>query len=198
MNTLLFASNNQHKADEIRAVLGSAFQIITLREAGIEIDIPEPHNTLAENAREKSMTIFNLTGKNCFAEDSGLEVAALNGAPGVKSARYAGDKANDDANINKVLKELENASARQARFRTVISLILKGKEFVFEGDCSGSILLERTGDRGFGYDPIFVPEGEQRSFGEMMMEEKKQWSHRSKAVDKMVAFLHAGSAHALD
>jgi XTP/dITP diphosphohydrolase len=192
MKTLLFASNNQHKANEIMAILGDGFSIMTLREAGIDIDIPEPHDTLQDNAREKALTIFRMTGKNCFAEDSGLEVEALNGAPGVKSARYAGTKANDNDNIDKLLADLKGfaeTTERKARFRTVISLILEGKEYFFEGDCDGRILPERSGKEGFGYDPIFVPEGEKRSFGEMGMEEKKRWSHRRKAMDKMVAFL---------
>jgi XTP/dITP diphosphohydrolase len=189
MNRLLFASNNRHKADEIRAILGDAFEIVTLREAGIEIDIPEPHNTLHENAREKAMVIFSMTGSDCFSEDSGLEVTMLHGAPGVRSARYAGEQASDSENIEKLLRVMNGCTERAARFRTVISLIWKGEEFFFEGECIGSIQLERSGSNGFGYDPVFVPEGENRSFGEMTLEEKKQWSHRRKAMDKMVAFL---------
>lgn len=189
MNTLLFASNNQHKADEIRAILGDGFNIITLREAGIDIDIPEPHDTLFENASEKSMTIFRMTGQDCFAEDSGLEVDALNGAPGVKSARYAGELANDENNMDKLLENMRGIAERKARFRTFISLIWKGDEYFFEGECTGNIQLERSGSKGFGYDPVFVPQGQNISFGEMTMEEKKQWSHRKKAMDKMVAFL---------
>ncbi len=189
MNRLLFASNNRHKADEIRAILGNAFEIMTLREAGIEINIPEPHETLHENAREKSMVIFRMTELDCFSEDSGLEVPILDGEPGVRSARYAGEHASDSDNIEKLLSVMNGHTERSARFRTVISLIWKGEEFVFEGECRGNIQLERSGNNGFGYDPVFVPAGEKRSFGEMTMEEKKQWSHRRKAIDKMVAFL---------
>lgn len=189
MNKLLFASNNRHKADEIRAILGDAFEIITLREAGIEIAIPEPHDTLHENAREKSTVIFSMTGLDCFSEDSGLEVAVLHGEPGVRSARYAGEHAGDSDNIEKLLSVMNGCNERSARFRTVISLVWKGKEVVFEGECVGSIQHARSGSNGFGYDPVFVPEGEKRSFGEMTMEEKKLWSHRRKAIEKMVAFL---------
>ena len=129
MDTLIFATNNQHKVDEIRQVLGNRFDIITLKEAGIDIDIPEPHDTLEANATEKSTTIYNLTGKNCFSEDTGLEVVALNGEPGVKSARYAGDSRSFDANIDKLLQKLAGIQNRQAHFRTIISLILDEKEY---------------------------------------------------------------------
>ena len=189
MQTIIFASNNRHKADEIRAALGERFSIITLKEAGIDIDIPEPHDTLEANASEKSGTIHKLTGKDCFSEDTGLEVKALDGAPGVKSARYAGEKAAFEDNIGKLLLELEGQKNREARFRTVISLVLDGKEYLFEGICPGNILAERKGKDGFGYDPVFVPEGDDRSFAAMNMEEKNRYSHRKKALEKMIAFL---------
>ncbi|MGC4103051.1 RdgB/HAM1 family non-canonical purine NTP pyrophosphatase [Ferruginibacter sp.] len=189
MDTLIFATNNQHKVDEIRLVLGSRFNIITLKESGIDIDIPEPHDTLEANATEKSSVIHKLTGKNCFSEDTGLEVAALNGAPGVKSARYAGESRSFDANIDKLLKEMEQNSSREARFRTIISLILNNKEFIFEGICPGTITMERKGSNGFGYDPVFIPDGSTRTFAEMTMEEKSVFSHRKKAMEKLIAFL---------
>ncbi|HMX81595.1 MAG TPA: RdgB/HAM1 family non-canonical purine NTP pyrophosphatase [Ferruginibacter sp.] len=189
MRTLIFATNNQHKVAEIRAVLGNRFHIITLQEAGIDIDIPEPHDTLEANAQEKSQTIHRLTGQDCFSEDTGLEVPALNGEPGVKSARYAGDVRSFDANIDKLLGKLKGKTDRSARFRTVISLILAGKEYRFEGVCPGRIIHEKKGNEGFGYDPVFVPEGDGRTFAEMNMEEKNKFSHRKKAMEKMIAFL---------
>jgi XTP/dITP diphosphohydrolase len=187
--TLVFATNNENKVKEIRAVLGDSFSIITLQEAGIDIDIPEPHDTLEANATEKSVTINNITGKDCFSEDTGLEIPALHGAPGVLSARYAGEQKSADDNITKVLQELEGSANRKAQFRTVISLILEGKEYQFEGICSGTILTERKGGKGFGYDPIFVPDGAAKAFAEMDMTEKNQYSHRAKAFHKLVNFL---------
>jgi XTP/dITP diphosphohydrolase len=187
--TLVFATNNENKVKEIRAVLGDSFSIITLQEAGIDIDIPEPHDTLEANATEKSVTINNMTGKNCFSEDTGLEIPALHGAPGVLSARYAGEQKSADDNISKVLQELDGSSNRKAQFRTVISLILEGKEYQFEGVCPGTILTERKGGKGFGYDPIFVPDGAAKAFAEMDITEKNQYSHRAKAFHKLVNFL---------
>ena len=189
MDTIIFATNNQHKVNEVRQVLGNLFKIITLKEAGIEIDIPEPHNTLEANATEKSMTINKLTGKNCFSEDTGLEVVVLNGAPGVHSARYAGEGRSFKANIEKLLKNMGTTENRQARFITIISLILDNKEFQFEGICEGKIILEERGENGFGYDPVFMPSGSNRTFGEMDLVEKSAFSHRKKAMDKMIAFL---------
>ncbi len=188
--SLVFATNNQHKVDEIRAVAGDLFNIITIKEAGIDIDIPEPHDTLEANASEKSKTIHRLTGKNCFSEDTGLEVAALNGEPGVKSARYAGDGRNFQHNIDKLLLNLKGINNRKAQFRTVISLILDDKEYLFEGVCEGNISEEQKGLQGFGYDPVFVPDGAAISFAEMTMNEKNKYSHRKKAVAKLIAFLH--------
>lgn len=188
---LVFATNNQNKVDEIRAVTGTQFEIITLKEAGIDIDIPEPHDTLEANASEKSHTIHRLTGKNCFSEDTGLEVTALNGEPGVKSARYAGDGRDFQQNVIKLLHNLENKTDRSARFRTVISLILNDKEYLFEGICEGQIISEQKGSQGFGYDPIFVPDGAPLTFAEMTMAEKNKYSHRKKAVAKLIDFLNA-------
>jgi XTP/dITP diphosphohydrolase len=187
--TLVFATNNENKIKEIRAVLGGSFSIVTLLEAGIDIDIPEPHDTLEANATEKSVTINNITGENCFSEDTGLEIPALNGAPGVLSARYAGEQKSSGDNITKVLQELDGVPNRNAQFRTIISLILDGKEYQFEGICPGTILTERKGDKGFGYDPIFVPDGAVKTFAEMDMTEKSQYSHRAKAFHKLVNFL---------
>ena len=190
MDNLIFATNNQHKVDEVKVVLGNRFTIISLREGGIDIDIPEPHESLEANASEKSFTIFQLTGKNCFSEDTGLEVYALNGAPGVKSARYAGDAKSFDANVKKLLLNMEGKADRRARFRTVISLIISGNETHFEGVCEGQIASKPAGTHGFGYDPVFVPEGSATTFAEMNTQEKNIYSHRKKAMDKLIAFLH--------
>ena len=189
MNTLIFATNNENKVAEIRKVLGNLFEIVTLKEAGINIDIPEPYDTLEANATEKSSVIHQLTNKNCFSEDTGLETEALNGEPGVKSARYAGEGRSFDANIEKLLVKLEEAENRKARFRTVISLVLNEIEYQFEGICEGTILEERKGNNGFGYDPIFVPDGSKKTFAEMDTDEKNKYSHRKKAMSKMITFL---------
>jgi XTP/dITP diphosphohydrolase len=187
---LIFATNNQHKAEEINAVVGDSFQVVTLKDAGIVIDIPEPHATLEANATEKSRTIYELTQTNCFSEDTGLEVNALNGEPGVKSARYAGDSRSFDDNIKKLLQNLEGRPDRSARFRTVISLVIDGKETLFEGICEGRIISQKKGANGFGYDPVFVPDGSGKTFGEMELKEKNLFSHRKKATEKLVAFLN--------
>jgi len=192
MQTLIFATNNQHKVQEIRSVTGSRFTIITLKEAGIDIDIPEPHDTIAANASEKSRVIYELTGKDCFSEDTGLEVAALNGEPGVKSARYAGDGRDFQQNIDKLLLNLSGKEDRSARFITVISLLMDGKEHLFEGICEGCIVQEQTGAGGFGYDPVFIPDGSNKTFAAMTMEEKNSFSHRRKATDQLIAFLNVG------
>lgn len=187
---LIFATNNQHKVEEIRAVLPKQLSIITLKEAGIDKDIPEPHPTLEENAQEKATVIYKMTSTNCFSEDSGLEIRALNGEPGVKSARYAGDDKSSADNIKKVLTQLQDQANREAQFRTVICLVWNGEEHLFEGICKGQVIQEEIGSQGFGYDPIFIPDGAQKTFAQMTMEEKNQYSHRRKAVDKLVAFLN--------
>jgi XTP/dITP diphosphohydrolase len=189
MLSIIFATNNEHKVEEIQSAIGTKIRVISLKEAGINIDIPEPHPTLEENASEKSRTIYNITAQNCFSEDTGLEVEALNGAPGVQSARYAGEEKSFDKNIDKLLFNLENQGNRQARFRTVISLIWQGKEYMFEGICEGSIIAKREGGNGFGYDAVFRPNGSNRTFAEMDMKEKNELSHRRKAADKLVQFL---------
>jgi XTP/dITP diphosphohydrolase len=171
MHTLIFATNNRNKVAEIQSLVGPNFTIIPLKEAGIEIDIPEPHDQLKANALEKAVTIFNLTNQHCFSEDTGLEIAALGGAPGVKSARYAG---------------VEN---RTAQFKTVICLIWENQTYYFEGICKGQILSHMQGENGFGYDPIFVPDGASKSFANMTMDEKHQFSHRKKAVTQLFEFL---------
>lgn len=186
---LIFATNNRHKVEEVQAAIGHILEVVSLQQAGIDIDIPEPFDTLEENAQEKSRVIHRLTGKNCFSEDTGLETYALNGEPGVKSARYAGEGRNFDENIGKLLDRLGTTTNRSARFRTIISLVLDEKEYLFEGICEGSIIYEKRGNKGFGYDPVFLPEGSTRTFGEMTLEEKTGFSHRKKAADKLVLFL---------
>jgi XTP/dITP diphosphohydrolase len=187
---IIFATNNQNKVAEIKAVVPASINIITLKDAGIDIDIPEPHDTLQANAQEKAVTIFKLTNTSCFSEDTGLEVATLNGEPGVHSARYAGEDKAFDKNIDKLLTNLEGKTNRSAQFRTVICLILDGAEHYFEGVCKGTIINERKGAEGFGYDPVFVPEGASETFAQMSLTEKNKYSHRRKAVDELVAFLN--------
>jgi len=190
MQSIIFATNNKNKVEEIRSVLKNGFQIVSLKEAGIDIDIPEPYDTLEENAREKSNTIYALTGKDCFSEDTGLEVVALNDEPGVRSARYAGDENDFKKNIEKLLINMSNIENRDAQFRTVISLMLQGKEYQFEGICKGHISSSESGTGGFGYDAVFIPEGSDKTFAEMTMEEKNKFSHRKKATAKFVQFLN--------
>jgi len=192
---LIFATNNQHKTEEMQAAIGSSFELMSLQQAGINIDIPEPHDSLEANASEKSWTIYKLTGSNCFSEDTGLEVDALNGQPGVKSARYAGEDKTFENNIAKLLSELYGNKARSAKFRTVISLIIEGKEYYFEGVCEGSIGELPIGKNGFGYDPVFLPAGSLRTFAEMPLKEKELYSHRKKAADKLVKFLQEMALH---
>jgi len=188
---LIFATNNRHKVEEMQAAIGNSFQLITLHEAGIDIDIPEPHDTLEANATEKSHTIYRLTGIDCFSEDTGLETEALNGEPGVKSARYAGDEKAPEKNMEKLLQKLQSQSNRRARFRTVISLVLGGREFLFEGICEGTIETAPRGSGGFGYDPVFTPTGASQTFGEMSLQQKSRYSHRRQAADKLVSFLQS-------
>lgn len=189
MSTLIFATNNQHKVDEIRRVIGDRFNIVTLKEAGIDTDIPEPHDTIAANAVEKAQVIWQMTGENVFSEDTGLEVDVLNGEPGVKSARYAGDGKNFQANIDKLLQNISRHTNRKARFRTVICLVLDGRQYTFEGTCEGRIIDEQKGAQGFGYDPVFVPDGSEKTFAEMSIDEKNVFSHRRKASDQLISFL---------
>ncbi|MFM8805900.1 MAG: RdgB/HAM1 family non-canonical purine NTP pyrophosphatase [Sphingomonadales bacterium] len=187
--TLIFATNNNHKIQEVRSLLNNSFTLITLKEAGIDITIDEPHDTLWENALEKSRTIYLITGSDCFSEDTGLEVEALEGAPGVHTARYAGITATADQHMEKLLTALRTHTNRAAQFRTVISLIEKDKELFFEGVCKGHIAEQLSGKKGFGYDPIFIPEGATRCFAEMELEEKNFYSHRRKAFEQLKHYL---------
>ena len=191
MHKLIFATNNRNKVAEIQSLVGNDFEIIPLKEAGIDIDIPEPHDQLEANATEKARTIFSMTHQNCFSEDTGLEIVSLGGAPGVKSARYAGEDRDFQANIDLVLSKMAGVEDRSAQFRTVICLIWDQKEYYFEGICKGQILTTMQGEKGFGYDPIFVPEGATKSFASMTMEEKNQYSHRQKAVTQLFEFLNS-------
>ena len=191
MHTIIFATNNEHKIKEIQSLVGSDFTIITLEQAGIDIDIPEPHDTLQENAYEKAMTIENMTQQNCFSEDTGLEIEALDGEPGVYSARYAGEEKDSNKNMDLVLKKMEGFSNRKARFKTVISLSLDNKSYLFEGIVEGNIRKDKIGNLGFGYDPIFEPENIGRTFAEMTIEEKNTISHRGRAFEKMIHFLNS-------
>jgi XTP/dITP diphosphohydrolase len=189
MNTIIFATNNQNKVSEVKSIVLGKFNIISLKEAGIDIDIAEPFDTLEENAKEKAKVIYELSRRDCFSEDTGLEVKSLAGEPGVKSARYAGEARSFENNIDKLLSKLANTTDRSARFRTVICLMWKGNTLFFEGICQGSILSERRGSSGFGYDPVFVPEGSVKSFAEMTMSEKNVFSHRRKAIELLTDYL---------
>ncbi|MCQ2226052.1 MAG: non-canonical purine NTP diphosphatase [Paludibacteraceae bacterium] len=190
MKELIFATNNAHKVDEVRNKLNGIFEIRSLAEIGCTEDIPETSDTLQGNASQKSHYLHDKYHCNCFADDTGLEVEALDGAPGVFSARYAGPAKDSEANIDKLLAELKNKSNRRARFRTVISLFLEDKEYFFEGIVTGTILTERHGNGGFGYDPVFQPDGYDRSFSELSMEEKNSISHRGRAVEELIKFLN--------
>lgn len=187
---IVFATNNAHKLREVQAVLGDGFTLSTPRDCGITEEIPEEQETLEGNASQKAHYIHDRTGRNCFADDTGLEVAALGGAPGVHSARYATDGHDFAANNRLLLKNLEGVTDRRARFRTVISLILDGEEHLFEGIVEGHIAQCASGSEGFGYDPLFIPEGSAKTYAEMDPAEKNALSHRGRAVRKLAEFLH--------
>ena len=190
MKKLVFATNNKHKLDEIRAIIGDKVEILSLKDINCEADIPETAETLEGNAHLKAAYISEHYGLDCFADDTGLEVEALDGAPGVYSARYAGGEGHDaQANMLKLLHELEGKENRKAQFRTAISLILDGKEYLFEGVIKGEIIREKRGDSGFGYDPVFKPEGYERTFAELGNDIKNKISHRALAVQKLCEFL---------
>lgn len=189
LKKIVFATNNAHKLDEVRHLLKGQYEILSLQDIGFNEDIPEPYETLQENAQTKSKTIFDRFGFNCFADDTGLEVDALNGAPGVYSARYAGPDCSFQDNVNKLLEELKGKENRLANFKTVISLILEGKEYFFEGRVDGRITETTSGTDGFGYDPIFTPEGNHFTFAEMSLDDKNKISHRGRAVAKLIQFL---------
>lgn len=189
MTNLVFATNNPHKVDEVKHKLNGLFTIQTLQELGCNEDIPETADTLEGNALQKARYLYEKYGCDCFADDTGLEVEALDNAPGVYSARYAGEAKSADENMKKLLRELSGATSRKARFRTVIALIMDGKEYLFEGIVTGQILNERQGNEGFGYDPIFLPDGYKQSFAQLSMSEKNAISHRGRAVDQLLVFL---------
>ena len=186
---LVFATNNAHKLREVSQVVGDEFTLVSLRECGIVEDIPEEQPTLEGNALQKARYIYARTGLDCFADDTGLEVDALGGEPGVRSARYATDGHDDEANKRLLLERMEGIEARGAQFRTAIALIIGGKEYLFEGIVRGHITTEEQGEGGFGYDPLFVAEGCEQSFAEISAEEKNAISHRGRAVRKLVEFL---------
>lgn len=186
---LVFATNNQHKLDEVRKVVTGDFEIVSLSEIDCHDDIPETADTLEGNALQKARYIKEHFGYDCFADDTGLEVEALSNAPGIYSARYAGPGHDSEANMNKLLQEMKDKENRKAQFRTAIALILNGKEYLFEGIVRGSIITEKRGNSGFGYDPIFVPENCTETFAELGNDIKNQISHRAEAVKKLIEFL---------
>lgn len=188
---LVFATHNSNKAKEIQSLLTDDFQILTLTEINCLDEIPETAETLEGNSLLKAKFVSDNFNLNCFADDTGLEIDALKGRPGVYSARYAGEEKNAEANMNLVLSEIENESNRKAQFRTVITLIFNDKTHIFEGIVRGEMCTEKRGSDGFGYDPIFIPEGQTRTFAEMTLEEKNQQSHRARAFEKMIAFLES-------
>lgn len=189
MKSILFATANKNKAEEISLLLKRTYSLLTLEDIDLKEDIPETSDTIEGNAMQKADYITEHFGLDCFADDTGLEIEALNGEPGVRSARYAGKQRNDNHNIELVLNKLNGHKNRKARFKTVIALNKNGKQHLFEGIVNGVIRLKRVGTNGFGYDPIFEPENCGRTFGEMTLEEKNQLSHRTRAFTKMITFL---------
>lgn len=191
MITLVFATANQNKVKEIQALMPPSVKLLGLNDINCTEEIPETQPTIEGNAAQKAFYVFEKYHYNCFADDTGLEVEALDNRPGVMSARYAGDAKNASDNINKVVQELKQEKNRAARFKTVISLVIDGEEMQFEGVVEGTILKEKRGDKGFGYDPIFVPDGSDKSFAEMDLSEKNKISHRALAVNKLIAYLNS-------
>ena len=188
--TIIFATNNEHKLREIKNILGNSFTLLSLGDMNFNEDIPEDEPVLEGNALSKARYIHNVTGMNVFADDTGLEIDALNGLPGVHSARFAGDSKDPSANIEKVLSLLGSSENRKARFRTVIALVFEKKEYLFEGIVTGIIISEKRGNEGFGYDPVFIPDGKNQTFAEMELSEKNKISHRAKAFEKLREFLN--------
>jgi len=188
--TIIFASNNQHKIKEIKSLLGNTFTLLSMSDINIDEDIPEDEPLLEGNALSKARYIHNVTGMDVFADDTGLEIDALNGLPGVLSARFAGEEKNSTANIEKVLSLLGDTKNRKARFRTVIALIINNNEYLYEGIVQGKIINEKRGAGGFGYDPVFIPDGKNKTFAEMELDEKNSVSHRAKAFEKLREFLN--------
>lgn len=187
--TLVFASNNEHKIIEIKSLLGNSFKLLSLGDINISADIPEEEPTIEGNALAKARYVFNAAGLNVFADDTGLEIQALDGLPGVHSARFAGEMKDPSANIEKVMSMLNGKDDRSARFRTVIALIADKKEYLFEGIVNGVIIKEKRGSGGFGYDPVFIPDGKLLTFGQMDLAEKNTISHRARAFEKLKEFL---------
>lgn len=190
---IVFATQNENKVAEIQQLMPSGIEVMSLKAIGCTDDIPETAETLEGNALIKARYVAEKFGVNCFADDTGLEIAALLGKPGVLSARYAGENKSADANMNRVLKEMQNASDRKAQFRTVIAAIIDGKELLFEGIVTGMITEEKSGEKGFGYDPVFLPDGCTQTFAEMDLNEKNKISHRGKAVSKLIDWLKVRS-----
>ncbi len=186
---ICFATNNRKKIEEVKAALGPEFELVSLQEVGCFDELPETGDTLDHNAFQKARYVKEHFGVDCFADDTGLEVEALNGAPGVYSGRFAGEPRSDERNIDLLLEKMEGKSNRKARFRTVIALILEWKEYQFDGIAEGEILDRRVGEKGFGYDPVFTPVGFDRTFAELSMEEKNEISHRGKAIKVLADFL---------
>lgn len=187
---LVIATNNAHKLSEIKAIVGNRFEILSLADIGCDADIPETADTLEGNALQKARYVYERYGMDVFADDTGLEVAALDGRPGVHTARYACPDRNDpEANVTKILDELREKNDRRAQFRTIIALIKEGEEHLFEGKVEGSIAPERRGTDGFGYDPVFIPEDTGRTFAELGVDAKNRLSHRARAVQRLCAFL---------
>lgn len=189
MKDLVFATNNRHKLEEVAPLLGNTYTLLSLSDIGCTKDIPETADTLQGNALLKAEYVYTNYGRNCFSDDTGLEIEALDNAPGVHSARYAGEQKSAADNVAKVLREMQGKTNRNARFRTVIAFILDGKQYFFEGEVKGSIIDHPIGVKGFGYDPIFVPEGYNKTFAELDLDVKNTISHRARAVQELVTFL---------
>lgn len=186
---IVFATNNSNKLAEIRQLMPKGIVILSLKDINCFEELPENSDTLEDNAAQKAFYVFDNYGQNCFADDTGLEIDALDGRPGVYSARYAGLECKPEDNIQKILAEMKGEINRDASFRTIISLVIDGKEFQFEGEVEGQIIPEKWGEKGFGYDPIFLADGHEKSFAQMSMEEKSAISHRGIAVKKLIQFL---------
>lgn len=191
MTDLIFATNNQHKLREVREILGQTFNIVGLREMNIFEEIPETQDTIEGNAIQKARYIYEKTGMSCFADDTGLEIEALDGRPGVYSARYAGEGCSFADNVRKILLEMEGMTNRKAAFRCIFCLIMDGKEFLFEGKVNGQITLSSSGGEGFGYDPVFLPDGYRQTFAEMPPYLKNGISHRGRAAEKMKQYINS-------
>ncbi|MBR1917954.1 MAG: non-canonical purine NTP diphosphatase [Bacteroidaceae bacterium] len=190
MDKIVFATNNEHKLREIRAILHDETEVLSLSDIGCHTDIPETADTLEGNALIKAHYVYDNYGYDCFADDTGLEVEALNGEPGVRTARYAGDNQDSQANMRKLLREMKGKDNRNARFRTAIALILDGEEHLFSGEVRGTITTEPIGDKGFGYDPVFIPEDTGKTFAQLGEDVKNHISHRARAVAKLTEFLN--------